>query len=131
MSEVQPGTARWAWLGGAGAILSILACYGTTALIAVLAAMGILFVVNVHVWAAIIVALAVLALLGVALGYWAHRYAGPLIVAFAGTLLIILAIYGWRWFEHATVLTAHAVEFIGFGALLMGAIWDWRLRKSA
>jgi hypothetical protein len=131
MSDTRGGATRSSWLAGAGAILSILACYGTIALIAILSLMGISLAVNEQAWAAAIVAFAILALLGVALGYRFHRNFGPLAVAALGALLIVLAMYGSGFLSSAAGLNPRAVELLGFAALLLAAIWDWRLKNSS
>lgn len=131
MSHIQGNSTRSSWLAGAGTILSILACYGTLALVAILSLIGVTLAVNVHVWAAAIVVFAVLALLGVALGYRFHRNFGPLIVATFGTLLIVLSIYGTRFLSARAGLNPHIVELSGFVALLLAAVWDWQLKRSS
>jgi len=129
MSDTQRDDARSSWLAGGGAVLSILACYGTLALIAILSLMGITVAINVHVWAAAIVLFAILAMLGVAWGYRSHRNIGPLCVAVLGTLLVILAMYGSDFLNDVLGLNSRAVELLGFAALIIATILDWRLKR--
>ncbi len=120
---------RSSWIAGVGALLSILACYGTIAAVATLSLLGITISVNVHVWAAAIVGFAVIAFLGVVLGTRTHGRIGPAIIAALGTLLVIVATYGSNWLEEEIRLSARMVEALGFGALVSGAIWDWQVKK--
>lgn len=110
MPESQPGAARSSWLACGGVFLSILACYGTLALIAVLSLLGITLAINVHVWAAVIVLFAIVALLG--------------------TLFIVAAMYASGFLDSRLGLGSRAVELLGFAALLIAAIWGWRLRSN-
>jgi hypothetical protein len=131
MSDIQGSATRSTWIAGVGAILSILACYGTFALIAILSLMGITLAVNVHVWAAAIVVFAVVALLGMALGYRFHRNFSPLVIAALGTLLVVLSMYGTKFLEDTVGLNPRVVELVGFAGLLIAAIWNWRLKISS
>jgi hypothetical protein len=92
--------------------------------------MGITLSPNVHVWALVIIALAVLAVVGLALGYRVHGASGPLVLGIVGALIVIFATYGSRIIETMLAVPRDAVEIAGFAVLLAGAIWDWRLKKT-
>lgn len=130
MSESQPAAPRSSWLACGGVLLSILACYGTLALIAVLSLLGITLAINVHVWAAVIVLFAIVALLGVALDYRSHHHIGPLCVATLGTLFIVAAMYASGFLDNRLGVNSRVVELLGFAALLIAAIWGWRLKSN-
>ena len=117
------------WLAGAGTLLSLIACYGTLALVALLAAMGVTLSLNVHVWAAVIVAFALLALLGVTLGYRRHRKANPVRLAVVGTAMVTWAMYGGQAIRTLLGVPPTVVEIAGFAALIAAAYWDWRLQR--
>ena len=100
-------------------LLSLLACYGTLAAVAVLSALGVTLAVNPGVWAGAIVLFAALATVIVGLGMRRHGSVAPLIPALAGTALLGFVMF---------VSFDRALELIAF-ALLAGAVyWDYRLR---
>ena len=117
------------WLAGAGTLLSLIACYGTLALVALLSAMGVTLALNVHVWAAVIVAFALLALLGVSLGYRRHRKANPVRLAVVGTALVTWAMFGADAIRSLLGVPPTVVEIAGFAALIAAAYWDWKLKR--
>jgi MerC mercury resistance protein len=94
-----------------------------------LSLMGITLDVNGHVWAVVIVAFALIAVLGLALDYRQHESPGALALDIVGTLVVIFAIYGSR-----AILTLgvprDAVEIVGFVGLIAATIWDWRMKKA-
>lgn len=116
---------RLSWLAGGGAVLSVLACYGTIALIAVLSLLGVTIAVNVHVWAAAIVGFAVIAFSGVVLRARSHGRTGSVITAALGVVLIIISTYASDWLDDEVGINARIVEALGFAALVTGAGWDW------
>lgn len=117
------------WLAGAGALLSLVACYGTLGLVALLSAMGVTLALNVHVWAAVIVGFAMLAVLGVTLGYRRHRDANPVRLAVVGAALVIWAMYGAEAIRTLLGVPSTVVEIAGFAALIAAAYWDWKLKR--
>ena len=117
------------WLAGASALLSIAVCYGTLGLIAVLSLMGVTLAVNDHIWAGAIVAFALLAVFGVALGAMKHRKVSPAFLALAGAGLVIWAMYGAEGIADLLELPSFVVELAGFSALVAAALWDWRLKR--
>ena len=126
-SDKNPQSASW--LAGAGVLLSIAACYGTLGLIAVLSMMGVSLAVNEHIWAGVIVAFALLAVLGVTLGYRQHRNSNPVRLAIAGAALVIWAMYGAEGITDLLGVPSFVVELAGFAALGAAAFWDWRLKR--
>jgi len=105
--------------GPVALLLSLLACYGTLAAVAVLAALGVTIAVNPGVWAGAIVLFAVIATVIVGFGMRRHGSVAPLIPALAGTALLAYVMF---------VSFDRALELIAF-ALLAGAVyWDFRLR---
>lgn len=78
MNTHAPSWTRW--LPGVATVLSIAACYGTLAVVGALGAMGIALVVDYALWAGAIVAFAILAVVGIALGLRAHHRPWPLLL---------------------------------------------------
>ncbi|MCI0431250.1 MAG: MerC domain-containing protein [Rhodospirillales bacterium] len=101
-------------------LLSMVACYGTLAVVASLSALGVAVTVNETLWAGAIVAFALLAVLGLLLGYRRHRRIWPILIGGLGVLGIGYAMYVQyeRW-----------IEVSGFVLLGIGVLWDWRLRR--
>ncbi len=120
MPREARNASRLDWLAGVAALLSIVACYGTLFTISVLSALGVTLVVHDGAWAGAISLFAVLAVAGVFLGYRRHRTLAPLVLAAIGAAIILWVMLG----SYDRIL-----ELIGFGALIAGAIWDWRLKR--
>ncbi|MFQ5754937.1 MAG: MerC domain-containing protein [Acidiferrobacterales bacterium] len=120
MTKVARDARKLEWLAGVATLLSILACYGTPAVIGTLSALGISVALHTGAWAGAISLFAVLAVAGVALGYRRHRMGSPLVTAAIGTAIILWVMFG----SYSRVL-----ELVGFGALIIAATWDWRLKQ--
>ncbi|MBL4749537.1 MAG: MerC domain-containing protein [Amylibacter sp.] len=89
----------------------------TLALVSILGALGFAITINNAIWAGAIVTFAVLAVIGLALGYRRHRKPAPLIIGLTGAALIsytMLADY------------SRVIELSGFALLALAAFWDWR-----
>jgi hypothetical protein len=91
--------------------------------------MGITLHVNVHVWAAAIVFFALVAVLGLALGYQQHRTSGTLLLGIVGALFVIFSLYASQAIQMMGI-PGSAVELVGFAGLVAAGIWDWRLKKA-
>ncbi len=122
MAEETRKAGKLEWLAGTAALLSIVACYGTLFTISVLSALGISLVVNEGAWAGAIALFAVLAVLGVVLGYRRHHTLAPLLLAAIGAAIILWVMFG---------SFNRILELGGFAALIVGAIWDWRLKRRS
>ena len=109
------------WLPGAATVLSLVACYGTLAGLAVLGMLGATIALNEAVWAGAIVAFAGLAVVGLALGFSRHRQVLPLVIGGLGAAVVSYAMF---------VDYARLTELAGFALLCVGVIWDWRLRRT-
>jgi len=109
---------RLAWLPGAATVCSILACYGTLALVSVLALLGISISLNDGAWAGAISFFAALAAVGIGINYRRHRSIGPLVLACIGALLVIWTMFG---------SFNRVIEIAGFVALLGASLWDWKV----
>ena len=112
---------KFAWLPGIGTLLALLACYGTVAIISLLSLLGVSIALHEGAWAAAISLFALLATIGVAVGYRRHRNMRPLVVAVIGTGMIIWVMFGSY---------NRVIELAGFGGLVAAAIWDWRAKRS-
>ncbi len=113
---------RLGWLAGAGTVLAVLACYGTLAVVSGLSLLGVSLAVHEGAWAVVIGVFAVVALLGIGVGYRHHRVAGPLVIAAVGTALVLWAM---------AVSYDRALEIAGFAGLILAAIWDWRVKRHS
>ena len=120
MTEASPVSRRWDWLASGATVLSIVACYGTLFVIGALSLLGISLAVHVGVWAGAISLFAVLAVVGLALGYRRHRMRAPLVLGVIGAGLIVWVMFG----SYSRIL-----ELIGFVILITAATWDWRLKR--
>jgi SAM-dependent methyltransferase len=101
---------------------SMAACYGVLALVGVLGFIGMTVPVDPMLWTAAIIALLLLALLGLALNARAHRRIDPLLIGIGGALLVGYALighYDWR------------IEAAGFATMLVAALWDRRIYRAA
>ena len=108
------------WLPGFATALSLITCYGTLAVVAILGAFGVAIAINETLWAGAIVAFAALAVGGLAIGFSRHRQAWPLSVGGLGAAAIGYAMY---------VQYALLIEIFGFVLLCVAVVWDWRLRR--
>ena len=129
MAQMSSSWQRLTWLPAAGTLLSIFSCKGTLGIVTGLSLMGITLHINVHVWAAAIVAFAVVAVLGLALGYRQHRRSGTLLLGIVGALFVIFSLYGSQAIQMMSI-PSNAVEIVGFAGLVAAGIWDWRLKKA-
>jgi arsenite methyltransferase len=112
---------KLAWLPGLATVLSLIACYGTLAVIAILAALGVAIDLDETLWAGVIVAFAAFALGGLALGFSRHRQLWPLLIGGLGAAAVGYTMY---------VRYARPIELLGFVLLCFAAVWDWRVRRA-
>jgi len=105
------------WIAPLTAALSLVACYGTLAAIALLGALGVTITLNETVWAGAIVIFAWLTLLALWLRRLRHRRTWPSALAAIGVAAITYA-----------MLIAYDLflELGGFAALSIGTFLDWR-----
>jgi hypothetical protein len=109
-------------LGSFATIAAVAACYGVLALVGAIGLLGLPIPMNAQAWAGMIVALAVLAALGIAWNLRVHGEWGPTIIGAAGALAVLYALlgaYDWR------------IEASGFVALAGAALWDRHLFRRA
>ena len=112
--------ARWDWLPGIATACSIVACYGTLAVLGVLSLMGVGIVLHEGAWATVISVFAVLAALGIGFSYRRHRSMGPIALATVGALMVLWTMFGSY---------SRAVEIAGFAVLVAATLWDWRAKR--
>lgn len=105
------------WIAPAAAALSLIACYGTLAAIAMLGALGITIVLNEAVWAGAIVVFAWLTLLTLWLRTRRHGQLWPIGLAAIGVALITYTMM---------VTYERVIEIVGFAFLCVGTFLDWR-----
>ena len=105
---------------GIAVVLSVVACYGTLALVAVLSLAGVTMSVHEGAWAAVIVVLAWTAVLAMGVNIPRHRSFGPFVLSGIGALLV-----SWVMIvDYSRVL-----EVSGFALLIVAALWDRQLRR--
>lgn len=112
---------RYGRLAGIGTLLSLVACYGTLVLVSILGALGFAIVINTTIWAGAIVAFAILAVIGLALGFSRHRKPLPIVIGILGPALIsytMLADY------------SRIIELLGFALLSLATFLEWRIKAA-
>ncbi|MCK6454351.1 MAG: MerC family mercury resistance protein [Alphaproteobacteria bacterium] len=110
-----------AWLPRAATVLAILSCYGTTALISILALLGISLAVDQGAWAVAIGFSTALAVLAIAASARHHRRYGPTAAGALGLALVLWVMFGsYAW----------TIELAGFALLVVAALWDRRLARA-
>ena len=101
-------------------VLSIVACYGTLALVAILSLAGVTMSVHEGAWAAVIVGLAWIAVLAMGVNIRSIGSFGPFVLADIGALLV-----SWVMIvDYSRVL-----EVVGFALLIVAALRDRQLRR--
>jgi len=111
-------SSRLDWLASIATALSLIACYGTLAVIGILGVLGISIALNETLWAGAIVAFAALAVGGLGFGLARHRQPWPILVGGFGAAAIGYAMY---------VQYDRLIELAGFVLLCLAAYWNWRL----
>ncbi len=119
MDQQSNGLQRLGRYSGVAVVLSIVACYGTLALVAILSLVGVTMSIHEGAWAAVIVVLVWIAVLAMGVNIPRHRSFGPFIVADIGALLV-----SWVMI----VDYSRMMEILGFALLIVAALWDRRLR---
>jgi NADH:ubiquinone oxidoreductase subunit 6 (subunit J) len=104
--------------GAVGLVLSMLACYGTLAAIAVLSLLGVTFAPDETLVKVVIVAFALVSLFAMGSAIRRHGSALPLLIALAGTALLGYVMFA----DYSMVLEATA-----FALLAAAVIVDFRL----
>ena len=105
---------------GVAVVLSIVACYGTLALVAILSRAGVTMSVHEGAWAAAIVVLAWIAVLAMGVNIQSIGSFGPFVLADVGALLV-----SWVMIvDYSRVL-----EVVGFALLIVAALRDRQLRQ--
>jgi len=118
---MQSDGRKYSWLPSLATALSLLACYGTLAVLALLGALGVAIDLDEALWAGAIVTTAALAVGGLAVGTVRHRQLWPLLIGVLGAAVIGYAMY---------VQYSRITEVSGFVLLSAAAFWDWRLRRT-
>lgn len=104
----------------AAVVLSIVACYGTLALVAILSLAGVTMSVHEGAWAAVIIVFAWIAVLAMGVNIRAFRSFGPFVLSGIGALLV-----SWVMI----VDYSRTMEIIGFALLIVAALWDRQVRR--
>lgn len=120
MNQQLEGLQRLGRYSGIAVVLSLVACYGTVALVLMLATAGITLNVHEGVWATAIVVFAWIAVLAMGVNIPLIRSFSPFILADMGALLI-----SWVMF----VNYSRGLEILGFAMLAAAAMRDRYLRK--
>src|SRR3546814_19152725 len=77
------------WLAPIATVLSLVACYGTLAAVALLGLLSIRIVLDEALWGGSIVAFVLVAVVGLAFGARRHRMLWPLAIGAVGALAIV------------------------------------------
>jgi len=113
---------RFAWLGSAASLFAVVACYGTLAAVALLAATGVSVDLNEGTLVIFITVLLGLAIAGMVYSFRLHRHPGPLTVS-----ILSVAMLSWVFYGSYT----KSLELAGFAGLVIASIWDFRCKKKA
>lgn len=115
-------TFKYRGLGGVVALVfSLVACYGTMAVVATLSALGIVLSLNDAMWSGTIVFFALLTTAMVGMGIPEHGAMAPTLLAISGTALL-----GYVMF----VQFDRVSEVVAFGVLAAAVLRDYRLRAA-
>lgn len=109
-------TSKGNWLAPVATALSLVACYGTLAAVALLGALGVTIALNEAVWAGAIVLFAGLTFAALLARRSKHGRIAPVILAAIGVLLIGFTML---------ISYARVIEFAGFVSLCAGTVLDW------
>lgn len=109
------------WLAPVATALSLVACYGTLAAAALLAAAGIQFGISNTLWAGSVVLFALTAVAGLALGARRHGSLWPLAIGIAGAAAVAFTMI---------ITYDRLIEVGGFLLLGLAAAADWRKCRS-
>jgi len=120
MIQQAEGLQRLGRYSGIAVVLSLVACYGTVALVLLLATAGITLDLHEGVWATAIVVFAWIAVLAMGVNIPLVRSFSPFILADMGALLV-----SWVMF----VNYSRGLEILGFAMLAAAAMRDRYLRK--
>jgi hypothetical protein len=104
---------------GTAVAFSIVACYGTLAVITLLSLVGITMNIHAGAWATVTVVFAWLAVFAVGVNMQHYRRFGPFILSDIGALLV-----SWVMF----VDYSRTLEIAGFALLIAAVLLDRRLR---
>ncbi len=104
------------WLAPVATALSLVACYGTLAAVALLGALGVTIALNQAVWAGAIVLFAGLTFAALLIRRRKHGRLAPVTLAGIGVLLIGFTML---------ITYARIIEFAGFIFLCAGTVLDW------
>lgn len=122
MNEKAGGLQRLGRYSGVLVAASLVACYGTLALVLVLSAVGVTVDVHEGAWATVIVAFAWIAVLAMGVNIPRHGSFVPFILADIGALLV-----SWVTF----IQFSRGLELLGFAMLAVAALRDRHLLKRA
>lgn len=122
MNEKAAGLQRLGRYSGVLVALSLVACYGTLALVLALSAIGVTFDLHEGAWATVIVALAWIAVLAMGVNIPRHGSFVPFILADVGALLV-----SWVMF----IQFSRGLELLGFAMLAVAALRDRHLLGGA
>lgn len=109
------------WLAPVATALSLVACYGTLAAVALLGALGVTIALNQAVWAGAIVLFAGLTFVALLIRRRKHGRLAPVTLAGIGFLLIGFTML---------ISYARVIEFVGFVFLCGGTVLDWYHGRS-
>ncbi len=110
------------WFAALSTVLSLVACYGTLGVVALLGMLGTAIAIDEKLWAGAIVAFAFIAVGGLGLGFTRHRQHWPILTGAGGAAVIGYAMY---------IQYDRLIEVMGFILLSGAAFWDWRICHSS
>lgn len=111
---------RRGFMGVAGLVFALLACYGTLAAVGLLTLLGVGLVLDESIWAGAIAVFTLLTAAVIMPGIRQHRSFAPGLLALAATGILLYALF---------VDYNMATEMVGFLLLAAAVWWDIRLRR--
>lgn len=120
MDQPSNGLQRLGLYSGVVVVLSIVACYGSLALVGALSLMGVTMTLHEGARAAVIVILVWIAVLAMGVNLKRYRNPGPFILSDMGALLV-----SWVMLVDYN----RPMQTSGFLMLLAAAFWDRQLRR--
>ena len=122
MANTTSDKKDYSWLGSVTGLLTVSACYGTLATVALLSVIGISIEINEGLLVKLISGLLILTLAGMVYSYRAHRNLCPLLLSIASAALLLWVFYG---------VYSKPLELTGFIVLVIASVWDFCSKKRA
>lgn len=122
MAEQFLKASRFTSFASATSLLTVVSCYGTLAVVALLSVVGVTVHVNEEMMARILTIVLAVALVGMLYSYRLYRDIRPFLLGAVSAALLLWVFYG----EDSRLL-----EGLGFVGLVSASVWDLRAKHRA